>query len=248
MHASGGNKQLVNALLYRASVPLRRPFNELPSALQQQIVRDVAIPLRIFIPDNTSENGGKTVTRHANKDISVFVGIVSLVNKTIFKILSRPKDISKPFDAARFGFPVIWFGDNAISCGVIRQAEGSTVEVPLRFRGPKVIIDQTGRVAQFSEPGEGTFTVNVSNGISLIFTIRPIQTQLMTTDATHVTQGTFTVHLTRIQVTAIPNIPNDEANDSSINEENAREKDARQKVARQRRWTRLPHPDPPRSI
>lgn len=200
-------KAIVDTLLYRASVPLQPPYNNLPYELQQQIVRNAAMPLKIFIPDE-SEDGGRVLTTHTNTDISLIVGSAVVWNKRIVKTLSLTTDLNNPFHSRKLGFPVIWFGDKAISCNVISRAESSNVEVPLQFV-EREIGGQMRRIVNYSN-SEGTFTVQVSNGISLTFKIRLNPTQQMSNDETHVTRGTFTVHLTRIQVTGIiPNIPKD---------------------------------------
>jgi hypothetical protein len=162
--------------------------------------------VEIFIPDE-SEDGGRLLTTHTNTDISFIVGSAVLWNKTIVQTLSLTTDLNDPFNSQKLGFPVIWFGDKAISCNVIRRAESSRVEVPLQF-SEREFDGQVRRFLDYSKC-EGTFTVQVSNGISLTFKIRLNPYQQMSNDETHVTRGTFTVHLTRIQVTAIPNIPTD---------------------------------------
>jgi hypothetical protein len=207
MHALG-KKQLVDALIYRAAVPLRPPFNDLPSAIQQHIVRDVAMPLKIFVPDDESENGGQLITTNTNTDISFYVGSAVLWNKKIVRTLSLTKSVNDPFNSRNLGFPVIWFADNAISCNVISRAEFTNVQVPLQFV-EREIGGQMRRTMNISNC-EGTFTVKVSNGISLTFIIKLNPTQAMSNDETHVTAVTFSVHLIHIQVTAIPSIPSDQ--------------------------------------
>ena len=194
------SKELVDALLYRASLNLHPPFDDLPGVLQQKIVRDVAIPINIFIPD-TSDAGGHVVVTHSNTDISFLVGVVDVTNKKILRMLSIPENLNQPFHIS-IGFPVIWFGDHAISCNVIRQVLCSTVEVPLKYGE----MTSSGEIRRFVnwEQCEYTFNVDISVGISLTFKMRLLPSQQIRRNRTHITQGTFTVHLIRIQVTSIP--------------------------------------------
>ena len=96
-------------------------------------------------------------------------------------------------------FPVIWFGDRAISCNVIRRALHSTVDVPIVWK------EVNGRRIQ-TTGSAGTLMVAVSNGISLVFKVTPRVDKQILWDDTHLHSGTFMMTLRRIQVTAIPRI------------------------------------------
>ena len=150
----------------------------------------------------------RIVTVHANTDIHILAGIAQVGNRIIREIHSPPLNVEHPFNIPRLGFPLILI-NNDIQNGeisienILKNRRGSVVELPIPI--VEIMTSSGPRRFQRPEESEGKFTVNISNGISLIFKLYPITSERMTWNEndTQVLDGTFTVYLTRIQVTTI---------------------------------------------